>query len=660
MKQEFRLSPGWVFFILTIAGAALFVGPAWGVVLNRLMVDGGAAMAWLGGAWGIGAVLHRIVCRWDVSQSLLIQLTRIGIGLGVISLLTLGLGLAGWLNQPLAWGIMLAPALLGIVLTWHGRLARALLSKKIKDTDETPVPRKNIGEWLIFLLLPSAVLMLVGTLIPPGILWGDEPHGYDVVEYHLQLPREWYEMGRIAPLRHNAFGYFPLNAEMHSLLGMHMMGGPYKAMYLAQLMSALQMVLCVLVIYAAAGRRDKRWGPVAAVLAGALPWCVLVGAVAYNESALLMYTALAVAWLLRALESEAGSVKQLALVGVLAGFACGVKYTAVVTLLIGLPIALLVVTLATRRKFADWVKGSAVLVVAGIATFSPWLIRNFSWTGNPVFPQAMKLLGQGHFSDAQVARWEIAHGAAGVQSSVLQRIEALGQQVYLDWRYGFLLLPMAILVFAMNPSLWRDRSAIALLTLLVFLMVFWLTLTHLQSRFFIQAIPLAALLVALAPQAGWRVAGGVAAAVMVLVGLGLNNDAGGGIGTRINHFVAQDTQIRASGANEALLGASDLKFMRSELVDAIPMTDHLALAGDAKAFIYERPIGTFSYRTVFDVDVKPGQSSIDAWVVDAPAGAKILASPAELDRFNRTYSGIPALPAGLNPQEAAVMAGVKR
>jgi hypothetical protein len=53
------------------------------------------------------------------------------------------------------------------------------------------------------------------------------------------------------------------------------------------------------------------------------------------------------------------------------------------------------------------------------------------------------------------------------------------------------------------------------------------------------------------------------------------------------------------------------------------------------------------YRTVFDVDAKPGESAIDAWAEGAPADATRLVDPNELRRFNQTYYGIPELPAEL-------------
>ena len=55
------------------------------------------------------------------------------------------------------------------------------------------------------------------------------PSGYDVVEYHLQVPREWLELGRITPLHHNVFSFFPFNVEdsQITLLAMNLHAGPW-------------------------------------------------------------------------------------------------------------------------------------------------------------------------------------------------------------------------------------------------------------------------------------------------------------------------------------------------------------------------------------------------------------------------------------------------
>src|SRR6185503_3603741 len=127
------------------------------------------------------------------------------------------------------------------------------------------------------------------------------------------------------------------------------------------------------------------------------PWLTLLGSIAYNEGGVLLFGTMAIGWTLRAIEDSSQRVRLLALAGVFAGFACGVKLTAVPMLLVLVPIAFFVAMLM-RREWSVAIKPAVVFVIAGLLVFSPWLIRNLVWAKNPVFPEAMSLLGHGHFS----------------------------------------------------------------------------------------------------------------------------------------------------------------------------------------------------------------------------------------------------------------------
>ena len=100
----------------------------------------------------------------------------------------------------------------------------------------------------MLLALPLAT-MVAGASLFPGLLWKPlDPHPYDVMSYHLQIPREWFDAGRIVQLHDNAFCYFPMGMEMHDLLAMHLLGGPWAAMYLCQTFSAAFVLLTALAV----------------------------------------------------------------------------------------------------------------------------------------------------------------------------------------------------------------------------------------------------------------------------------------------------------------------------------------------------------------------------------------------------------------------------
>ena len=54
--------------------------------------------------------------------------------------------------------------------------------------------------------------------------------------------------------------------------------------------------------------------------------------------------------------------------------------------------------------------------------------------------------------------------------------------------------------------------------------------------------------------------------------------------------------------------------------------------------------GIYNVCTVFDVDVRDSESIIDAWRGESNGSWYIVIDPIELDRFSKTYFGIPPLP----------------
>jgi hypothetical protein len=53
---------------------------------------------------------------------------------------------------------------------------------------------------MILAAAPALAVLLLAACCPPGTLWRSEALGFDVLSYHLQLPREWLAGGRLAPL----------------------------------------------------------------------------------------------------------------------------------------------------------------------------------------------------------------------------------------------------------------------------------------------------------------------------------------------------------------------------------------------------------------------------------------------------------------------------
>jgi hypothetical protein len=640
-----------LFVAFTLAGAGATE------LLYRVLVDGTTLIAWLCAGYGIGAVVvprmrvlddAPVALRWSVCAAL---------GLGAVGLLVLMFGLARLLNRPSVVVLIGVGDLLALWQTrvWLRAEGRAELARRVRE------PAR--WHWLWVLAAPVFGLLIIAALVPPGVLWGDEPNGYDVVEYHLQIPREWYEAGRISPLRHNVFSYFPMGMETHYLLAMHLRGGPWAGAYLAQLMHATMAALTVLAVYGVVrwrmtsidGAEPTGALPViAGVLVATTPWLSLLAPVAYNECALLLYATLAIGILLRASHATGsrdatrrGTLAAIA--GVFAGLACGAKLTAIPTLVLSPAVVVIVAQLLNRSLSRRTLAPVAIYIVTGLVVSSPWLIRTALWTGgNPIFPESATLLGKAHWTDDQVERWHQANHLPAKDSRTMPaRFATLWRQVIADYevnsdgqlhptgRYGYVLLPLALV--ASLASSRQSQTARALAILLILILLQWTFLSHLQSRFLTPIIPVAAMLVAEVGSRTWTrltVAATIISAAWCFYAIG-------------GKFLAIDRRVGGIGA---ALGLENPAALVGVDLSSIPSDSPVVLVGDARSFLYPIPMSRLSYTTVFDVLPPTGNTpDLTAWrAIDQPttppSTTTYVVDPSEWRRLSRTYWHVPPPP----------------
>jgi hypothetical protein len=139
--------------------------------------------------------------------------------------------------------------------------------------------------WLL-LGLPFVLAILLAAMLPPL--------DFDVCEYHLQAPKEFFQQGRITFLPHNVYANMPLGAEMLSLLGMVMADDWWWGALIGKTAIAAFTPLCALAIFAA----GRRWYSTSAGVIGSLiyisiPWIVSVSAAGLIEGVSACYLFLA-------------------------------------------------------------------------------------------------------------------------------------------------------------------------------------------------------------------------------------------------------------------------------------------------------------------------------------------------------------------------------
>lgn len=196
-----------------------------------------------------------------------------------------------------------------------------------------------------------AALILLGAVLPPV--------EFDVREYHLQAPKEFFLAGRITFLPHNVYANMPLGAEMLPLAAMALAGDWWTGALAGKWAQAGFALLTAGALLTTGSRLGARpVGRAAAFIFLSTPWVVQLANLGLVEWAWSCYGLLAwFAWLLwlaspglypagtneaqffRGAAGSAGSWSMLLLAGYLGGAACGCKYPAV--LFIAVPLVIL-------------------------------------------------------------------------------------------------------------------------------------------------------------------------------------------------------------------------------------------------------------------------------------------------------------------------------
>lgn len=478
----------------------------------------GVAAALLIAAWGLGHLLLRAVgVPHEPGAERLVFAA--GLGLAAWSLLALGLGLAGWLSRWVVIALM-ATAIGGESLvrirqrlskpTVRSRQAATLLERRFFSGSKLPL---LVG----LAVAPFLLAMLLGAMLPPT--------DFDVKEYHLQGPKEWYLQGRITFLPHNVYTSFPFLTEMLPLLAMVLRGDWYRGALAGQVVLMCFAPLTAAAIYAAARRVSSSAGWLAAGVYLTTPWVYRISVIPYAEGGLTFYLAAAFLAALAAQRSPAdGTGFKLAvlLCGLLAGSAMACKYPGLVSVVAPVGLALVAGTVRTPAGY-DWrtaCRTAAVYSLGIVVAFGPWALKNIVQTGNPVYPLAYSLFGGADWNAELNAKWKAAHSAPLYLLREPQKIvpdfvhHLLDVVVRSAWQSPlvFGLAPLALL--ACCPLMrWRrppgsggtslsrplekaafPRLVATLLAYAAWLYVTWWGLTHRIDRFWLPMLPIVCLL----------------------------------------------------------------------------------------------------------------------------------------------------------------------
>ncbi|GIW98742.1 MAG: hypothetical protein KatS3mg111_2075 [Pirellulaceae bacterium] len=474
------------------------------------------------------------------------------VGLALISTAVLLLGLAGLLSTrlPLAWALLSGWL---IVEVWgRGRRCARDVGRQVAPTKAPTTGRAGrlnsssgaaAGHHLpgpIFgspgdedLDIASPPVLWMRRLLPVTVvglavvyLWGAmlPPWEFDVLEYHLQAPKEFALGGKIEFVPHNVYANMPLGAEMHALGAMVLLGGAdgwwWGGIIGKTILGGVSVLLMAVVGSWAAVHAGRVAGwSAAGICLGSIGHAhvATAGLIDMVMAAYLFASVIVVQLVLfpsschkvaSGLGDADGLYVPMMAMGVFSGAAASCKYPGVVLAM--LPVGGLVLVtrcLRIHRDQAPRIQWTAVagLLVGWCATAGPWFAKNWLLAGNPIYPLLGRWLGAKGLDPEAMARWDQVHSPwansahpFGMEAAWDGVLQLFVRSPYLNPLVISLAFLGCIVLFWLftghsprQAHAWRWEFLA--LGAWAWLLVVWWVGTHRIDRFWLPALPFIAL-----------------------------------------------------------------------------------------------------------------------------------------------------------------------
>lgn len=319
-------------------------------------------------AIGAGYVIYRAL-KLPLSPRIDTLLISAAVGISLFIYGTAALGFLHLLQAPLILGWVILVSVLALWGYWQLR--------HIPIRFEVCLEPKSVLSvypiWGIKLALAGFfIVYLLAALAPP--MNGDDLHSY------LDIPRQYLDAGGIIPLPYELLSNLPMNIQMLSTTALAIRGDELALM----LVSFTMVAGCALVIFAL-GRRylNPEIGMLGALIFVSMKVISFLVPSAKVNLGFAFYDLLAVYCISRWAFDFTRNNRWLIVGGILSGIAFGTHYSAGITSFV----------LASLIAYTSWNDGLKKLAkrlisygVPVILLASPWLVKNYLYTGNPVEP----------------------------------------------------------------------------------------------------------------------------------------------------------------------------------------------------------------------------------------------------------------------------------
>jgi len=268
-----------------------------------------------------------------------------------------------------------------IVLTLCGGASLGIKSLRAEVREWQRLPSAGFSwPWLDVAVIAIVVLVTaIGGLAQP---FGDMND--DAITYHYLGPRVWLRQEVISPVADEVLTFFPVVAETPFAALMAIGGDSAPGLFAIVHLAAALLTAASIAQRLKLDARASLW--VAALIA-AMPAFYAGTHGGFVDALFAAFVLLSVRFAF-----EAKRPRELALGGMLCGFAAGTKFTGLIALALVLLCSALVLLWGRRLSFGPAARFLGIAGVCALAAASPFYLRNWIAYGSPIYPPPPGLL----------------------------------------------------------------------------------------------------------------------------------------------------------------------------------------------------------------------------------------------------------------------------
>lgn len=230
-------------------------------------------------------------------------------------------------------------------------------------------------------VLCGGLILLITAIV---ILASVPPVSRDALTHHLAIPKLYLKHGGIYEIPQARWSYYPMNLDLLYIIPLY-----FDNDIIPKFIHFAFALLTGWLIFRYLKKRSQTPYAILGVLFFlSIPVIVKLSITVYVDLGLVFFSFAALTYLFNWFETDF-KLKSLAVSAVFCGIALGTKYNALICFFLLTLFVVFIYLRLSASSFAHQAKaiayGAFFMLIAAMV-FSPWAIRNYNWTKNPLYP----------------------------------------------------------------------------------------------------------------------------------------------------------------------------------------------------------------------------------------------------------------------------------